>query len=124
MRTGSARMLVTWRVHRYSISWLRKWTRRADRCTIFDPNTGLLLVAGKPLYINNAMANFNTASSPIVLFGDFSRSLAYLDGGGMRIKILNERYADTLESAAVIYQRIGSAALLPSAVKSLVTSAS
>ena len=90
----------------------------------FDPNTDLLLVAGKPLYINNAMPAYNTASSPIVLFGDFSRSLAYLDGAGMRIKILNERYADTLESAALIYQRIGSAALLSTAVKSLVTSAS
>jgi HK97 family phage major capsid protein len=90
----------------------------------FDPNTGLLLIANKPLYINNAMPAYNAASSPICIYGDFNRSLAYLDGGGMRIKVLNERYADTLESAAVIYQRIGSAALLPTAVKSLVSAAS
>ena len=90
----------------------------------FDPATGLLQIAGKPLYVNNAMAAYNAVSSPVVLFGDYSRSYAYLNGGGMKIRIHKERYADTLEIAAVIYQRIGAASLLSGAVKALVTAAS
>jgi HK97 family phage major capsid protein len=69
----------------------------------FDPATGLLLV---------------------VLFGDFSRAYAYQNGGGMRIRVLSERYIDTFEGAAVIYHRLGAATLVSGAVKSLVTAAS
>jgi HK97 family phage major capsid protein len=90
----------------------------------FDPTTGLLQIAGKPLYVNNAMAAYNAVSSPVVLFGDFARSYAYLNGGGMKIRILSERYADSLELACVIYQRIGAAKLVTGAVKALVTAAS
>lgn len=90
----------------------------------FDPNTGLLIVAGKPLCVNAAMQAYNTASSPIVLFGDFSRAYAYLNGGGIRIKILSERYADQMLGAAVIYHRLAAATLVSNAVKSLVTAAS
>jgi HK97 family phage major capsid protein len=89
----------------------------------FDPATGLLVVAGKLLYVNNAMPAYNTASSPVVLFGDYSRAYAYLNGGGMKIRVLTERYAETLEILAVIYQRIGASAILPGAVKALVTAA-
>jgi HK97 family phage major capsid protein len=85
---------------------------------------GLLVIAGKPLYVNNAMPAYNAASSPVVLFGDYSRRYAYLDGGGLQIKILAERFADTLEGAAVIYQRLGAANLVPNSVKSLVSAAS
>lgn len=93
----------------------------------FDPNTGLLVVAGKPLYVNNAMPNYNTASSPVVLFGDFSRAYSYLNGsgvGGMRIRVLKERFADVFEGAAIIYTRLGAATLVSGAVKALVTAAS
>ena len=90
----------------------------------FDKDTGLLMVAGRPVYVNNAMAAYNTASSPAVLFGDFSRAYAYLNAGGMRIRVLQERFMDTLERAAVIYHRMGAASLLTTAVKSLVTAAS
>ena len=90
----------------------------------FDPNSGLLIVAGKPLYVNAAMPSYNAASSPVVLFGDFSRAYAYLNGGGIRIKILSERYADQMLGAAVIYHRLAAATLVSNAVKSLVTAAS
>lgn len=86
-----------------------------------DPDTGLLMINGKPLYVNNAMPAYNTASSPVVLFGDFSRAYAYLNGGGMKVRILSERYIDTLEQAAIIYTRVGAATLVSGAVKSLVT---
>jgi HK97 family phage major capsid protein len=88
--------------------------------------TGLLEVAGSPFYVasNAAMPAYNAASSKTVLFGDFSRSYAYLNGGGMKIRILKERFANVLEGAAVIYHRMGAATLVPGAVKALVTSAS
>ena len=88
-----------------------------------DAATGLLMINGKPLYVNNAMPAYNTASSPVVLFGDYSRAYAYLNGGGMKIRVLTERYAETLELLAVIYQRIGAAKLVSGAVKALVTAA-
>jgi HK97 family phage major capsid protein len=90
----------------------------------FDPATGLLQIAGKPLYVNNAMAAYNAASSPVVLFGDYSRAYAFLNGGGMKVRILAERYIDQLEIGAVIYQRIGAAKLITGAVKALVTASS
>jgi len=91
----------------------------------FDPSTGLLMVAGKPVYVNGAMtAAYNTASSPVVLFGDFSRYYAYLNGGGLKVRILTQRYADQLSSAALSYVRLGSAVLVNDAVKALVTAAS
>jgi HK97 family phage major capsid protein len=71
------------------------------------------------------MPAFNTASSPAVLFGDFSRAYAYLNGGGIRIRVLRERYvADSMEAAALIYHRLGAAKLISGSVKSLVTAAS
>jgi HK97 family phage major capsid protein len=90
----------------------------------FNPETGLLMIAGKPLYVNNAMPAYNAASSPVVLFGDYSKSYAFLNGGGLRVRILSERYADQLLGAAVIYQRLGAATLVPGAVKALVSAAS
>jgi HK97 family phage major capsid protein len=94
---------------------------------LVDPVTGLLQIAGKPLYINNAMPSYATASTKAVLFGDFSRAYSYLNGagvGGMRIRILSERYADVFEGAAIIYTRLGAATLVSGAVKALVTAAS
>jgi HK97 family phage major capsid protein len=89
-----------------------------------DTATGLMMIAGKPLYINAAMPAFNTPNSPVVLFGDFSRAYSYLNGGGIRIRILRERFADVAQNAALIYHRLGAAKLVSGAVKSLVTAAS
>lgn len=88
-----------------------------------DPNTGLLQVAGKPVYVNNALPSYSTASSKAVLFGDFSRAYWFVNAG-MRIKILAERYADVLERAAIIYTRVSGAPLVSGALKALVTASS
>jgi HK97 family phage major capsid protein len=90
----------------------------------FDGTTGLLTILGLPVYKNNAMGSYNTASTQAVLCGDFSSAYAYLNGGGIKIKVLNERYIDTHEGAAVIYHRLGGAKLVSGAVKALVTAAS
>jgi HK97 family phage major capsid protein len=90
-----------------------------------DPDTGLLMISGKPLYVNNAMPAYNAASSPVVIFGDFSRAYAYVNGGGIKIRVLRERYiADSLEQVALIYHRLGAAKLVSGAVKALVTASS
>lgn len=39
----------------------------------FDPNTGLLMVAGSPVYINTALASYSTASSPVALYGRYDK---------------------------------------------------
>jgi len=86
-----------------------------------DAATGLLMINGKVLHINAAMPAFNAASSPVVLFGDFSRAYAYV-GTGISIRVLSERYAaDSFARAAVIYHRLGAAKLVSGSVKSLVT---
>lgn len=90
----------------------------------FDPATGLLLIAGKPLYVNAAMPAYNAASSPVVTFGDYSKAFAYLNAGGVKIQVLKERFVDVLDGALLIYHRLGSAALVSGAVKALVTAAS
>jgi HK97 family phage major capsid protein len=94
---------------------------------LVDPATGLLQIAGKPLYINNAMPSYATASTKAVLFGDFSRAYAYLNGSGaagMRIRVLLERYVDVFENAAIVYTRLGAATLVSGAVKALETASS
>lgn len=87
---------------------------------------GLLYIAGKPVQVNAAMASYSTASKPAVLFGDFSRQYAYLNGGGVRIKILSENVggAENFKRTMLVYHRIGAAQLLTNAVKSFVTAAS
>lgn len=90
-----------------------------------NPNTGLLEILGKPVYVNASMPAYNAASSPVVLFGDFSRAYAYLNVGGVGIQVLKERYVvDTMQAAAVIHHRLGAATLVSGAVKALVTAAS
>jgi HK97 family phage major capsid protein len=87
-----------------------------------DPDTGLLMINGKKLIVNAAMPAYNAASSPVVLFGDFSRAYAYV-GTGISIQVLRERYIDTFEGAAVIHHRLGATKIVSGAVKSLVTAA-
>jgi HK97 family phage major capsid protein len=87
----------------------------------FDSNTGLLMVAGSPVYINTALASYSTPSSPVALYGDYSKSYRLINAGGIRVRILTERYADQFLNAALIYQRVQGAKLFSNAVKSLTT---
>ncbi|HEV2133397.1 MAG TPA: phage major capsid protein [Terracidiphilus sp.] len=84
---------------------------------------GLLRVAGKPVYVagSGAMQDYTVSGAPIVLFGDYSRFWKYVDGGGLRLRVLIERYSDIMVNALVIEQRLQAAALVSSAVKSMVT---
>jgi HK97 family phage major capsid protein len=86
-----------------------------------DPNTGLLLVAGSPVYINTVLQNYTANSAPVVLFGDYSKAYRLINAGGVRIRILVERYADQFLNAAIISTRVQGVPLVASAVKSLVT---
>ena len=87
----------------------------------FNPNSGLLMVAGSPVYINTALASYNAASSPVALYGDYSKSYRLIDAGGLRVRVLTERYADQFLNQALFYQRVQGARLFNAAVKSLVT---
>ena len=91
----------------------------------FDRDTGKLMVAGRPVEVasNDITKTANTASSPIALFGDYSRAYALIQGP-KTIRILTERYADQNLLAAVIYTRLASSTLVTNAVKSLVSAAS
>lgn len=79
---------------------------------------GYLLVAGQRLYINSAMT-FATGA-PVVLYGQFSKSIGWLDGGS-RFLVVREApgLVENRLAELNIYSRIGSAPLLTSAVKSL-----
>lgn len=105
-------------------SYLLEQTDSTGRALYPIGDDGLMRIAGKPLYVNAAMPAYSAASSPVVLFGDLSRQYAYLNGGGVRIKVLGERWAETQESGMIVYHRLGASNLLNNAVKSLVTAAS
>ena len=84
---------------------------------------GLLRVVGKPVYVSaaNAMASYSSATSPIVLFGAYSKALRFVDVGGVRLRVFTERYADQLLNLAQITQRMSAATLVSGAVKSMTT---
>jgi HK97 family phage major capsid protein len=92
-----------------------------------DSESGLLMVNGKKLYVNAAMPAYNAASSPVVLFGDFSKAWNVLNAG-LRLRVIgNNEESPALQwltRELVIWQRIGQSAGLSSAVKALVTAAS
>jgi HK97 family phage major capsid protein len=90
----------------------------------FDPNTGLLMVAGSPVFINTALASYTAASSPVVLYGRYDKAYRLIDAGGLRVRVLTERFADQLLNQALFYQRVQGARLFNTAVKSLTTAAS
>ena len=90
----------------------------------FDPNTNLLMIAGSPTYINTALASYTAASSPVVLFGDYSKNYRLIDAGGIRVRVLTERYADQFLNQALFYTRVQGARLFSNSVKSLVTASS
>jgi HK97 family phage major capsid protein len=85
---------------------------------------GVMQVAGKPFYPNAAMPAYNTASSNVVLFGDFSKQYGAVFDGGVSVKITNERYAELLEGAMIVYTRVGATNLLSNAVAAFKTAAS
>ena len=90
-------------------------------------DAGLLRVFGKPVYIagtSSGMPSIGTASSPVVLLGDFSRAIVAVQRP-METRVLRERFiADSMEYGYVSHARIGSAVGIADAVKALVTPAS
>lgn len=93
---------------------------------LVDPETGLLMINGKPLYVNAAMPAYNAASSPVVLFGDYSKAWNVLNAG-LRMKVISNDENPALgflTRQLIIWTRIGQSAGLSNAVKALVTAAS
>jgi len=92
-----------------------------------DPDTGLLMINGKPLYVNAAMPAYNLASSPVVLFGDYSKAWNVLNAGRRLVSAGNNNESPALSFLTrklIVWTRLGQSAGLSSAVKSLVTAAS
>jgi HK97 family phage major capsid protein len=92
-----------------------------------DPDTGLLMINGKPLYVNAAMPAYNAAGSPVCLFGQFSNAWNVLNAG-LRLKVIGNNDESPalsfLTRELIIWTRLGQSAGLNNAVKSLVTAAS
>lgn len=91
-----------------------------------DPNTGFLLIAGRPLYPNAAMPAAGTASSPLVLFGDYSKAWNAQNAGvGLKVVTSDGNPNLTfLTRELIVWTRLGQSAGLNTAVKSLVSAAS
>ncbi len=86
---------------------------------------GFLVIAGKRLWANNAMAANGTASTPLVLFGDYSKAYNVLNAGGLKVKVITESQTTNIFTREmVMYTRLGASAALSTAVKSLVSAAS
>lgn len=93
---------------------------------LVDPATGLLMINGKPLYVNAAMPAYNAASSPVVLFGDFSKAWNVLSTG-VRLKVISNDESPVLTLLTrelIIWTRLGQSVGLTNAVKALYTPAS
>jgi len=76
------------------------------------------MLFGKPVYINEDMANIATGVKSI-LFGDLSQYYIH-EAGGVQILRLTERFADSLSQGFIGYRRIDGNVLQSSAIKHLV----
>jgi len=74
---------------------------------------GFLVIAGKRLWANNAMAANGTASTPLVLFGDYSKAYNVLNAGGLKVKVITESQTTNIFTREmVMYTRLGASAAL------------
>ncbi len=80
-------------------------------------------LAGYPLTINQYMDSAVTASKKVMIFGDFSK-YCIRDVGSLRLRRLEERYADTDEVAFIALMRMDARWCNTAAAKYLVTAAS
>jgi HK97 family phage major capsid protein len=106
---------------------------RSQVTTIGSPlypvdSEGYLVIAGKRLWPNAAMAAAGTASKPLVLFGNIAKNYNVLNAGGLKIKVIGSEEGDpalaSLTRSMIMYTRIGASVGLSTAVKSLVSAAS
>jgi len=87
---------------------------------------GLLIIAGRKLYPNSAMAASGTASAKLVLFGDYSRFYS-VNAGDVKIKVLSNDGSPSLAfntREMLIYTRLAATTGVSNAVKALVSAAS
>jgi HK97 family phage major capsid protein len=84
---------------------------------------GVDMLLGKPIVINQSLAQLTVANGTAVVFGDLYNGYQVV-GSPMRVQVLSERYADTLESAIIPSTRVGSTGLIPGAIQSLKLAAS
>lgn len=95
-----------------------------DRYLLTDGSAGDITRApastlfGRPIWVNQAMANATAALAPIV-FGDF-RKYAVRRVGGMSITVLRERYAERHQNGFMGHLRIDGELINTAAVKKLV----
>ena len=76
------------------------------------------MLFGKPVYINEDMADIATGVKSI-LFGDLSQYYIH-EAGGVQILRLSERFADSLATGFIGYRRIDANVLQSSAIKHLI----
>lgn len=91
-----------------------------------DANTGLLTIAGRTLYPNAAMPAAGTASSKLIVFGDYSKAWN-VQNAGIRLKVISNDENPNLSFLTrelVAWTRIGQSAGLSNAVKALVSASS
>lgn len=88
---------------------------------------GLLVIQGRKLYPNAAMPANGTASSKLVLFGDYSRFYSVLNAGGIKIKVITNDESPALSYLTremIVYTRLGATTGVANSVKALVSAAS
>ena len=86
---------------------------------------GFLIVAGRKLFPNSAMAANGTASSKLVLFGDYSKFYSVLNTG-LRINVISDESSalSLLTREMIIYTRLGATTGVSNSVKALASAAS
>jgi HK97 family phage major capsid protein len=90
-----------------------------------DPSTGgLTSILGKPCVVNEQLGNVGTANAVPLVFGSLQKGYFVKMDESPIVTRLSERFADLNEVAFQIGCRVGSCAMVPNTIKSLVLAAS
>lgn len=94
----------------------------------FDTVLGLETLLGRPVIINQSLPNAVTSGSPVanstpILFGSLQHALG-VKTTDVAVRRLDERFAELNETGFLIYTRVASVSLIPSAVQKLKLAAS
>lgn len=121
---GAYRGMASWMFNDATVALIRKFKDSTGQYiwqpsyVVGTPDT----IMGRPVLTNNSMDTI-AAAKKIGLFGDFKRYTVRL-AGGVQIKRLNERYADTDQVGFLATMRVDGVNTDGAAIKHLITAAS
>lgn len=115
---------AVWMMNDATVAYIRKMVDTPGRPLFLEDYVGGmgLTLLGKRIIVNNDMATIAASAKPI-LFGDFSKYIVR-DVAGIRLQVLNERYAENGSVGFIAFARMGGRLINTGAVKHMVMAGS